>query len=154
VDGDGVRAVDHLRQVVNVITLATPLGLLLAAVGRARLRPGPHGTIVAADYAWSFPAPHAPALTIGDVILLRLPDDELARRPRLLLHEARHSVQWACLVGVVGFPALYGLASLWSWLACRNAAVRNIFEVRAGLVDGGYPEAAAFSRRSRRRSPP
>lgn len=150
-DGERVRAVDHLRRVVNVITLATPLGLLLARVGRAHLRAGPHGTIVAAGYAWSFPAPHASALTIGDVILLRLSDDELAGRPRLLLHEARHSVQWACLVGVVGFPALYGLASLWSWLACRNAAVRNVFEVRAGLSDGGYPDAATVSPRSRRR---
>ena len=148
-DGDQVRGVDHLRRVVNVITLATPLGLLLAAVGRARLRPGPHGTIVAAGYAWGFPAPHAPALTIGDVILLRLPDEALARRPRLLLHEARHSAQWACLVGVVGFPALYGVASLWSWLACRDAAVRNVFEVRAGLLDGGYDPA--LSRRSRSR---
>jgi len=144
-----VRAVDHLRRVVNVITLATPLGLLLALVGRARLRPGPHGTIVAAGYAWRFPAPRAPALTIGDVILLRLPDEALARRPRLLLHEARHSAQWACLVGVVGFPAFYGLASLWSWLACRDAAVRNVFEVRAGLLDGGYDPA--LSRRSRSR---
>jgi len=77
VDGDRVRTVDHLRQVVNVLTLATPLGLLLAGLGRARLRPGPHGTIVAAGYAWSFPAPRAPALTIGDVILLRLTDEQL-----------------------------------------------------------------------------
>lgn len=133
-----VRAVDRLRQVVNVVTLATPLGLLLAAVGRAHLRSGPHGTIVAAGYRWGFPAPHAPALTIGDVILLRLDDDALARRPRLLVHESRHSTQWACLLGVVLFPLLYGLASLWSWVRCRDMALRNVFEVRAGLVDGGY----------------
>jgi hypothetical protein len=132
------RPVDRLRQVVNVVTLATPLGLLLAVLGRARLRSGPRGTIVAAGYAWRFPAPHAPALTIGDVILLRLDDEALARRPRLLAHEARHSVQWACLVGVAGFPLTYGMASLWSWLRCRNMAARNIFEVRAGLADGGY----------------
>ena len=133
-----VRVVDRLRQLVNVITLATPVGLLLAAIGRATLRRGPHGTIVAVGYAWSFPAPHASAVTIGDVILLRLDDEGLARRPGLLRHEARHSVQWACLIGIVGFPLLYGLASLWSWLRCRDMAVRNVFEVRAGLVDGGY----------------
>jgi hypothetical protein len=137
-DEQRLRAVDRLRQVVNVVTLATPLGLLLAAGGRAQLRRGPHGTIVAAHYRWRFPAPHAPALTIGDVILLRLDDEALARRPALLAHEARHSVQWACLVGVAGFPLTYGLASLWSWVCCRNMAVRNIFEVRAGLADGGY----------------
>lgn len=133
-----MRAVDRVRQVVNVVTLATPLGLLLAAVGRARLRRGPNGTIIAAGYGWSFPAPRASAVTIGDVILLRLDDEGLAHRPRLLAHEARHSVQWACLAGVAGFPLLYGLASLWSWLRCRDLAVRNVFEVRAGLVDGGY----------------
>jgi hypothetical protein len=138
VDEQRVHAVDRLRQVVNVVTLATPLGLLLAAVGRAMLQRGPHGTIVAAGYAWRFPAPHASAVTIGDVILLRLDDEALARRPGLLAHEARHSVQWACLIGVAGFPLLYGVASLWSWLRCRDMAVHNIFEVRAGLADGGY----------------
>lgn len=138
VDDTSVRAVDRLRQVVNVVTLATPLGLALAVLGRAHLRPGPRGTRVASGYSWRFPAPNAPALTIGDVILLRLDEDALARRPRLLTHEARHSTQWAMLLGVVGFPLLYGLASLWSWLRCHDMALRNVFEVRAGLADGGY----------------
>jgi hypothetical protein len=133
-----VRGVDRLRRVVNVITLATPLGLLLARLGHAHLRPGPHGTTVAAGYRWGFPAPRASAVTIGDIILLRLDDDQLGERPRLLTHESRHSVQWASLLGVVGFPLAYGLASLWSWLRCRNMALRNVFEVRAGLEDGGY----------------
>jgi hypothetical protein len=121
-----------------MVTLATPLGLLLARLGHARLRPGPRGTIVAAGYRARFPAPRASAVTIGDVVLLRLDDATLSRRPLLLAHEARHSSQWASLLGVVGFPALYGLASLWSWLRCRNMALHNVFEVRAGLVDGGY----------------
>ncbi|HET8614836.1 MAG TPA: hypothetical protein VFL94_04860 [Actinomycetales bacterium] len=133
-----VRGVDRLRQVVNVITLATPLGLLLARLGHAHLRPGPHGTRVAAGYRSGFPAPRASAVTIGDVILLRLDDEQLAERPRLLTHESRHSAQWASLLGVLGFPLAYGLASLWSWLRCRNMALRNVFEVRAGLADGGY----------------
>jgi hypothetical protein len=138
VDVEGLRRADRLRQVVNMVTLATPLGLALAALGGAQLRPGPHGTRVAAGYSWRFPAPRASAVTIGDVILLRLDDEALARRPRLLAHEARHSVQWASSLGVVGFPLLYGAASLWSWLRCHDMALRNVFEVRAGLVDGGY----------------
>jgi hypothetical protein len=154
VDEELLRPVDRLRQVVNVITLATPLGLLLAAAGRAHLRPGPRGTLVAAGYRWRFPAPRASAVTIGDVILLRLDDEALARRPRLLTHEARHSVQWASSLGIVGFPLLYGAASLWSWLRCRDAAHRNVFEVRAGLADGGYVVAEPVSPRSPDRSPP
>lgn len=133
-----MRRVDRLRQAVNAVTLATPLGLLLARLGHAHLRPGPRGTMVAAGYRSRFPAPRAPAVTIGDVILLRLDDEQLARRPRLLVHECRHSVQWASLLGVVGFPLAYALASFWSWLHCRDMALRNSFEVRAGLEDGGY----------------
>jgi hypothetical protein len=138
VDDGRVRALDRLRQAVNAITLATPLGLLLARAGHARLRPGPQGTRVAVGYRASFPAPRAPSVTIGDVILLRLDDAQLAERPGLLAHECRHSVQWASLLGVVGFPLAYGLASLWSWVRCRDLALRNVFEVRAGLQDGGY----------------
>jgi hypothetical protein len=143
-DGIGTRrreplaARDLLRRWVNVLTLATPLGLLLARTGRARLVPGPRGTLLATGYRLGFPAPHASAVTIGDVVLLRLDDERLAARAGLLDHEARHSSQWALTGGVIGFPLLYGLASLWSLAACRDAALRNVFEVRAGLVDGGY----------------
>jgi hypothetical protein len=127
-----------LRQVVNALTLATPLGLTLARLGRARLVRGPHGLLLALDYDLPVPAPHAPAVTVGDVILLRMSSAELARRPRLLAHEGRHAVQWACWLGPVGFLPAYLLASGWSWLRCRDFARRNLFEVRAGLVDGGY----------------
>jgi hypothetical protein len=133
-----LRARDWVRRVANVLTLATPAGLLLAVMGRASLRPGPHGTLVAAGYRARFPAPRAPAVTIGDVILLRLDDDRLAARPHLLTHEARHSVQWACLLGVVGFPLAYGLATLWSLASVGDTALGNVFERWAGLVDGGY----------------
>ena len=47
-------------------------------------------------------------------------------------------MQWACWLGPVGFLPAYLLASAWSWLRCRDFALRNAFEVRAGLVDGGY----------------
>ncbi|MGN6301424.1 MAG: hypothetical protein ACTHN8_10085 [Angustibacter sp.] len=157
----GLRGRDRVRQVVNVITLATPLGLLLARLGHARLRPGPHGTIVAAGYRSRFPAPRAPALTIGDVILLRLDDAALAARPQLLIHEARHAAQWAWLLGIAGFPLAYAVATLWSLATVGDTALGNVFERRAGLVAGGYlaptasdvpdaPGATAGSRRPAR----
>jgi hypothetical protein len=134
---------DRLRRAVNLATLATPAGLLLARLGGARLRPGPRGTLVAAGYRSRLLAPRAAAITVGDVILLRLDDDRLARRPGLLDHEAEHATQWACALGMVGFPLLYGLASAWSWLRFGDAALGNPFERRAGLVTGGYLPAGA-----------
>ena len=123
---------------VNAVFLATPAALWLARRGRAQLRPGPRGTVVAAGYRGRFPAPRAPAVTVGDVILLRLDDAALAERPRLLLHEARHASQWAYWLGLLGYPLAYGVASLWSLATAGNAATNNVFERRAGLVDGGY----------------
>ena len=162
-----MRRRDLLRRTVNAVTLATPLGLALAATGRARVRPGPRGTLLALGYRSPFPAPHARAVTIGDVVLLRMDDGELARLPGLLRHEVRHTEQWARLLGTVGFPLAYGLASAWSWLRVGDAATANVFEVGAGLADGGYSErptsrrtrrssrstGARLSRSSRRRSP-
>jgi len=127
-----------VRQVVNAVTLATPLGLALARMGRATVVRGPDGLLLALGYRAVVPAPRAPAVTVGDVVLLRMGSEELAGRPELLVHEGRHAVQWACWLGPVGFLPAYLLASLWSWLRCRDFALRNTFEVRAGLVDGGY----------------
>lgn len=126
----------RLRQVVNLVNLSTPLGLALALAGRGSLRRGPDGLLLA--HAVRLPA-GAPAFTVGNVVLLRLDDAALARRPRLLLHEARHATQYACCLGPLMLP-LYGLAAGWSWLRCRDASSYNVFEVRAGLEDGGYPE--------------
>jgi hypothetical protein len=127
-----------LRSVVNAVTLATPLGLALARIGHATVVRGPDGLLLALDYRAPVPAPRAPAVTVGDVVLLRMSSPELAARPRMLEHEGRHAVQWACWLGPVGFLPAYLLASAWSWLRCRDCALRNTFEVRAGLVDGGY----------------
>ncbi len=134
----GLRARDRVRRVVNAAFLATPAALLLARRGHAELRPGPNGTRVATGYRARFPAPRAPAVTIGDVVLLRLDDAALADRPRLLLHEARHAGQWACWLGLLGYPLAYGVASLWSLATVGNASTNNVFERRAGLADGGY----------------
>ena len=138
----------RLRQVANVINLSTPLGLTLALAGRGTLRRGPDGLLLA--HAVRLPA-RAPALTVGNVVLLRLDDAALARRPRLLVHEARHATQYACCIGPLMLP-LYGLAAAWSWLRCRDPSSYNIFEVRAGLEDGGYADRRARRRRSEERA--
>ena len=65
--GPGTR----LRQAINIVTLGTPLGLLVALTGRARPQRGPHGLTLAMGYPKRFPAPNAGAVTIGDVVLLR-----------------------------------------------------------------------------------
>lgn len=126
------------RRVINMINLATPLGLAVARFGGARIVRGPHGLLLARDYRAKIPAPSAPAVTIGDVVLLRLDDDRLARRPRLLDHEARHAMQYARWLGPFGFLPAYLLSSAWSWWRTGDFALGNAFERRAGLADGGY----------------
>jgi hypothetical protein len=129
-----------VRQVVNTVNLATPLGLLAALVVRARLSPGEHGLIVArhARGIPGLPRPRASAITVGDVVFVLISDERLAERPRLLDHEARHALQYACLLGPVPFLLGYLVASGWSWLTTRNPALRTAFERGAGLLDGGY----------------
>lgn len=125
----------RLRQAMNLLNLSTPLGLAVAKAGRATLSSGPDGLVVAKGYTLGIP--RAPAFTVGNVVVLRIDDEALARRPRLLVHEGRHSTQYAVCLGPVMLP-LYLLASALSWLRCRDFAWRNVFEVRAGLEDGGY----------------
>jgi hypothetical protein len=136
----------RVRQVVNVVNLSTPLGLLVAVAGRSRLRRGSDGLVLAT--AFRIPVP-APAVTLGNVVLLRLDDEALARRPRLLVHEARHASQYAWCVGPVMLP-LYVLAAAWSLLRCGDPSSYNVFEVRAGLADGGYTHVRERQRSGRR----
>ncbi|HEY4315336.1 MAG TPA: hypothetical protein VGO19_07505 [Actinomycetes bacterium] len=124
----------RVRQVVNLVNLSTPVGVLLGLAGRARFDRGPDGVVLARG--WRLPA-HASAVTIGNVVLLRLDDAALAARPTLLRHEARHASQYAWCLGLPMLP-LYVLAAAWSWLRCRDYSSYNVFEVRAGLADGGY----------------
>lgn len=132
-----MRASLRLRQVINVINLSTALGLLIAVLGRARFQRGPDGLLLAKSYR--LPVPPAPAFTVGNVIMLRISDERLARRPMLLAHEGRHSTQYAWCLGPV-MLLLYATCSGWSWLRTGDPASRNLFERRAGLVDGGYLE--------------
>lgn len=127
------------RRLVNTLTLATPLGLALARSGGATVQPGPHGLLLAAGFSALFPAPRAGAVTVGDVVLLRMSRERAMASPGLLRHEAVHAEQWAHWP-LVFLPA-YGLASLWSLLRTGDAATGNGFEVAAGLEDGGYRRA-------------
>jgi hypothetical protein len=68
---------------------------------------------------------------------VKIDDAQLARRPRLLAHEAKHASQYAVCLGVV-MPLLYLVAAAWSWIRCRDFATHNVFERHAGLADGGY----------------
>lgn len=124
----------RVRQLANAANLSTPLGLLVAAAGRASVSRGPDGLLLARGLRLPVPAP---AFTVGNVVLLRIDDDALAGRPGLLAHEARHATQYAWCLGPCLLP-MYGLAALWSWLRCRDPSSYNPFEVRAGLADGGY----------------
>jgi hypothetical protein len=131
-----VRPAAVLRLVVNAVNLSTLLGLLVAFAGRSRVAVAHDGLFLARGYVFGFPP--APAFTLGNVIILRLDDAALARRPRLLVHEARHATQYAWCIGPVMLPLYLGAAG-WSWLRARDFSSYNLFERLAGLEDGGYP---------------
>lgn len=138
---------------MNWVNLSTPLGLLVARAGGARLSRGPAGVRVAVGYRPRFPV--APAFTVGDVVLTRRPE---APAGALLAHETRHTVQYA-LLGPAFLPA-YSLCAAWSWATTGDWGARNPLEHLAGLADGGYerrplrPGLAAALPRRRRRHPP
>jgi len=135
-------AVHWVRAVGNALNLSTPLGLLIAAAGRSRVRAGPEALIVAEEYR--LPLPKAGAFTIGGVVLV--PGTQLAavekRHPGTSAHEARHSWQYFWLLGLPFLP-LYAVAAGWSWLRTGDPWSRNWFERDAGLGPGGYSEHAA-----------
>ncbi|WP_238348208.1 hypothetical protein [Ornithinimicrobium pratense] len=129
---------DAARHLLNWVNLSTPLGLVLARAGGARLRRGPRRSILADYYRWAFPT--GGAFTVGDVIISRHDLDLLvARRPALFGHELTHSRQWAACQGLPFLP-LYAASMAWSWLRTGDRASRSFFERQAGLEDGGYAE--------------
>lgn len=127
----------RVRNFANWCNLSTPFGLVVAAIGRARLVRGPGGTWLAEGYRLSFPI--AGAFTIGSVILTASPSwaDIEARHPGLLEHETNHTWQWAYSLGLLYLPA-YGAAMGWSWLRTGDRAAANFFEQSANLELGGY----------------
>jgi hypothetical protein len=134
-----VSASAAVRATANVVNLSTPLGLLIALAGRARLGRGPDGLLVAEHYR--LPIPIAGAFTVGNVVIVpggRLADLE-DRRPGTTAHEAVHAWQWTYCLGLP-FLIGYALASGWSWLRTGHPASANFFEYSADLTRGGYPE--------------
>lgn len=137
------------RRRLNLLNGSTLAGLWLARRAGVPLRPGPHGLLLAPGYPRRFPAPAAGAVCVGDVVLLRRgrPDgrgvDVMDTQPQLFDHESRHAAQWARWGGLPGFLPAYGVASLWSVLRTGDPHSANLFEVGAGLDDGGYRAAPA-----------
>lgn len=126
-----------VRSWLNWVNGSTLAGRWLARRTGTPLTPGPRGVWVAGNYPPVFPAHAAGAVTIGDVVLSRLPAAELINRPALFAHEAAHCDQWA-LLGIPGFLPAYLLSGGWSWLRTGCTGRFNVFEKWAGLADGGY----------------
>jgi hypothetical protein len=130
------------RQVINYVNLSTPLGLLIALIGRAAVRRGEDGLLYAHGYRLRFPV--AGAFTVGNVVLTAHPDGHLTGA--LLRHESRHATQYALCVGLPLLP-LYVAAVVLSWALCGHHASWNVFERLADLDDGGYPRQPSRWRR-------
>ncbi len=139
VDGHTLTPATTARAVLNVLNLTTVFGLLIAVIGRSRLRKGGSGLIIAEHYRLALP--RRGAFTIGNVILV--PRGTMTRlvqhHPDVLAHEAAHAWQYAACLGLPFLP-LYAVASAWSWLRTGDPASANFFERSAGLARGGYIE--------------
>jgi len=125
------------REVVNWLTLSTPLGLLIAGAGRARLYRVGGGMYLADKCALMLP--DAGAFTVGNVVIAN--DFATLRRsyPQVLDHEAAHASQWA-LLGPLFLP-VYLAWTAWSLWRTGDRWSRNYLERWAGLARGGYVES-------------
>jgi hypothetical protein len=143
---DGASRWTTVRLVVNWVNLATPLGLLVAAVGRAHLdAPDGRGIRVAGGYRFGFPI--AGAFTLGNIVITRHDARWLRERPSMLAHEDRHATQFGWCLGP-GMLVFYLVAAAFSWVVAGDHSSYNPFERLAGLSDGGYPQPR--TRRARR----
>ncbi|WP_185744300.1 hypothetical protein [Arachnia propionica] len=124
-----------LRNAANLVNLSTPLGLVIAALTRGRLRV--RDGLIWAEHA-HVPLP-AGAITIGSVVLIPRQglDDLVAANPAVVGHESEHAWQYAYCLGLPFIPA-YLATMAWSWLRTGDRAAANHFEVQAGLTEGGY----------------
>jgi hypothetical protein len=121
-----------LRQVINMINLSTPLGLLLAYAGGDGVRRGERGILIGDGYR--LPLPIAPAFTVGNVVMFR---DAGRMTDCLLAHEERHATQYSWCLGVFMLLPYFLFVGI-SMAVCGDHASYNPFERRAGLLDGGY----------------
>jgi hypothetical protein len=127
-----------VRLIGNIANLTTLVGLVIALIGRARVRRGPRGLLLAEGYRLPFPV--AGAFTVGSVITTPTTFAERLRGlPHLLDHEERHTWQYLYCLGLPFYIA-YVVMMGWSVLRTGDRAARNAFERWAGLADGGYPD--------------
>ena len=138
-----MRAAVRVRQLANAMNLSTSAGLLLAALSRTAVEPGPDGLLFGTGYRPRLPL--AGAFTVGNVVFYRTDRAFIDSRPELLRHEARHATQYAWCLGLPFLP-LYGACAGYSWWRTGNPGSRNFFERNAGLADGGYHELPAIGR--------
>jgi hypothetical protein len=131
-----MRAGYRLRLAVNAANGSTLCGVLLAVAGRASIVAGPDGLTVACQVRLPM---RSDAFCLGNVILTRLSAASVGPDTGLLAHEGRHATQYACCGGLAMLP-LYGIAAALSWALTGNLGSRNVFERRAGLAEGGYPD--------------
>ncbi len=134
-----MRRRDRIRHLANWLNLSTPVGLLVAGLGGARVRRRTDGIFLAEGYRFSFPV--AGAFTIGDVVTTASTMARLEQRwPGVFEHEVRHAWQYAAS-GVWFLPA-YLAGSAWSLARTGSPALKNPLERHAGLVSGGYADLA------------
>lgn len=127
----------HVRAVVTALNGTTGAGLLVALAGRARIRRGRDGVLIAEGYR--LPIPPNTCFTIGSVVMTRRSAQWLLAEERTALfgHERQHAGQYAWL-GPLFWPA-YWAACGYSYATTGSWGARNVFERRAGLRAGGYP---------------
>ena len=144
------------RTVLTAANGTTAVGVLVALLSGARLKRGRDGVLIAEGYRRRIPP--ATCFTVGSVIMTRRSADWLLHedRARLLRHESQHAAQYA-VFGPLFWPA-YWLSCGYSYLTTGSYGVRNAFERRAGLADGGYPQELPLrpwaARLTRRRTGP
>ncbi|NVM99382.1 hypothetical protein [Arthrobacter sp. SDTb3-6] len=138
-----MRAALRARQWANMLNLSTPAGLLLAALARTRVEPGPQGLLLGTGYRPTLPL--AGAFTVGSVVFYRADRAFIDSRPELLAHEAGHATQYAWCLGLPFLP-LYAACAGYSWWRTGDPGSRNFFERNAGLAAGGYRQLPTIAR--------
>jgi hypothetical protein len=125
-----------VRGVLTAVNGTTLVGLAVARAGRATVRRGRDGVLIAEGYR--LPVPKQTCFTVGSIVLTRRTAEWLLHEQhvRLLRHETRHADQYA-LLGPLFWPA-YWLACGWSYARTGTYGLRNVFERHAGLEAGGY----------------
>jgi len=129
-----------LRHLINAISGISLFGVILGLISRGKPAiDHSRGLIIFLNC--TIPWRWASAVTFGDVVLVLSPPIRWASvaemPPKLLDHEEKHAIQYTYTLGLPYFP-LYWLACGYSWLKAGDHWSFNVFEVKAGLADGGY----------------